>query len=85
MLLTTCPGYAALYILAYAAAAHGLNVPFKKVSLPSLATATSSRLAYRDDPYGFQNMKDNVYTAELWVAGQNYTVSPWLLDTRFRR
>ena len=68
--------YPAPWILAWATVVYGLNVPFQKLALPPATVDIPRRLASRGDPYGFEDMLDNVYTAELWVAGQNYTVSP---------
>ncbi|KAJ3529543.1 hypothetical protein NM688_g7840 [Phlebia brevispora] len=59
------------------AAVHGLYLPFKVLSVPPGKSLFNSRLL-ATVPYGFQNLQDNVYAAQLYVAGQNFTVQ---LDT----
>ena len=66
---------AVAYILTCSAVVRGVSIPFQKSSLPYGKTRFSTRLsAGSSDPFGFQNMRDNVYTGQLIVAGQNFTV-----------
>lgn len=58
---------------------HGISIPFKRLLVPFEQTAArySGKLSSRD-PYGFENVRDNIYTADVFVAGENFTLQ---LDT----
>lgn len=54
---------------------HGISIPFKRLLVPFEQTAARyrGRLSSRD-PYDFENVRDNIYTADVFVAGENFTV-----------
>ena len=45
------------------------------VAISRLERKADELSAGGSDPFGFQNMRDNVYTGQIIVAGQNFTVS----------
>ena len=55
--------------------ATAVNIPFRKIRTSPARHARAVAAIDADDLFGFQNLNNNVYAAEITVQGVDFTVS----------